>query len=171
MALPDLRQAFVWRTPPWRRLCRAVALSAALAAGPHTAPSVAAPSDTGADAPENQKESDWMDARWSRTDFGNFEASILPLPNGTVAKGLTVRVGEHGEAALVYDTASLTLRAGWTDGFLKFSGARYGLIQPPQPAFCAPTSTRCSRRSRRWSAAWDRTFRSSSAERRRSGAS
>src|SRR5262249_505884 len=72
--------------------------------------------------PENQQESDWVDARWNQTELGNFHASIVPLPNGAVAKGLSVRVGEHGEAAVVYDTASLILRAGWTGGFLKFNG-------------------------------------------------
>src|SRR6058998_897362 len=85
------------------------------------------------DAPENQKESDWIDARWSRTAFGNFQASLLALPEGTIAKGLSVRVGERGEAALAYDTASLALRAGWTDGFLEFSSDRYGLIRAPRP--------------------------------------
>ncbi len=94
--------------------------------------------------PEKQKETDWVDARWSQTDLGNFHASSLALPNGKVAKGLSVRVGAHGEGAVVYDTASGTLRAGWTDGFLKFSGARFGLIAMPQPAgpvqFVAPAA-------------------------------
>jgi glucose/arabinose dehydrogenase len=89
-----------------------------------------APSDG---EPEKQKEADWVDARWSQTDFGNFLGSILPLPNGKVAKGLSVRVGGHAEGAVVYDTGSGTLRGGWTDGFLKFSPARYGLIEAPQP--------------------------------------
>ena len=83
--------------------------------------------------PEKQKETDWVDARWSQTDLGNFHASSLPLPNGKVAKGLSVRVGARGEGAVVYDTASGTLRGGWSDGFLKFSGARFGLIEAPRP--------------------------------------
>jgi hypothetical protein len=83
--------------------------------------------------PEQQKESDWIDARWNQTDLGRFHASIVPLPNGTVAKGLSVRVGERGEATVVYDTSSATLRGGWTGGFLRFDGARYGLIHSPKP--------------------------------------
>jgi len=55
---------------------------------------------------------------------------------------------------MVNDTASQTLRAGWTDGFLKFSGARYGLIQPPQPAgklrFLAPNAPGWSQTAGRW---------------------
>ncbi|HEY2951305.1 MAG TPA: DUF6797 domain-containing protein, partial [Verrucomicrobiae bacterium] len=106
--------------------------------------------------PENQKESDWVDARWNQTDLGNFHASIVPLPNGTVAKGLSVRVGEHGEAAVVYDTASLILRAGWTGGFLKFNGSRYGLIRSPEPAgaiqFVAPATPPVKAPANRWGA-------------------
>jgi hypothetical protein len=86
------------------------------------------------DDPENQKESDWIDARWDRTQLGNFHASILTLPRGDVAKALSVRIGEKGEASVAYDTASLALRAGWTGGFLKFNSARYGLIRSPRPA-------------------------------------
>lgn len=84
--------------------------------------------------PAAQKESDWVDSRWNSTDIGNFHASVLPLPGGTVAKGLSVRVGAGGEAALAYDTATATLRAGWTGGFLKFDGSRYGLGVSPKPS-------------------------------------
>jgi hypothetical protein len=82
--------------------------------------------------PEAQKESDWVDARWNRTDLGRFHASILPLPNGRISKGLSIRLGEN--AAVVYDTETATLRGGWVGGFLKFNAARYGLIEAPQPA-------------------------------------
>src|SRR5204862_8345190 len=66
------------------------------------------------DEPEKQKESDWVDARWNQTELGNFHSSLVPLPNGIVAKGLSVRVGERGEAAVVYDTASAKWRADWS---------------------------------------------------------
>jgi len=85
------------------------------------------------DQPEKQVEADWVDARWNRTDLGNFHSSLLRLPDGTIAKGLSVRVGAQGEAALAYDTATCSLRAGWTGGFLKFTARRYGLIDTPQP--------------------------------------
>src|SRR6185369_10795599 len=81
-----------------------------------------------------QKEADWIDARWNYTELGNFHSSLLQFPNGTVAKGLSIRVGDKGEAAVAYDTATTTLRAGWAGGFLTFDGKRYGLLNPPQPA-------------------------------------
>jgi hypothetical protein len=93
----------------------------------------ASPGDE-ANAPEKQKESDWVDARWSQTDLGNFHASVLGLPGGAIAKGLSIRVGARGEATLAYDTDSASARAGWTNGFLTFDGSRYGLIQAPKPA-------------------------------------
>jgi hypothetical protein len=88
---------------------------------------------TGSD-PEKQKESDWVDARWSQTDLGNFHASVLSLPGGAVAKGLSIRVGANREATVAYDTGSASFRAGWTNGFLTFSGTRYGLMHAPKPA-------------------------------------
>ena len=104
----------------------------------------AAESTTALPVIEQQTEADWGDPRWSQTDLGNFHASIVALPKGSIAKGLSVRLGEKGEAAVVYDTAALTLQAGWTGGFLKFNGARYGLINAPQPdgelRFVAPAS-------------------------------
>ncbi len=136
------------------RALGAALIAGVLASGVPWAPALAAPSGAADDAPENQKESDWVDSRWSRTDFGNFQASVLPLPNGAVAKGFSVRVGDEGQAALVYDTASLTLRAGWTGAFLEFSGARYGLIQPPRPAgrlrYVAPAAPAWGEATARW---------------------
>jgi hypothetical protein len=84
--------------------------------------------------PGTQKEGDWIDARWNQTDLGNFHASLVTLPGGTIAKGLSVRVGRNSEGAVAYDTATATLRAGWVGGFLTFDAARYGLLRNPKPA-------------------------------------
>ena len=84
------------------------------------------------DKPELQREPEWVDARWNQTDLGNFHAGVLPLPGGRVAKGLAIRVGTNG--AVAYDTATGAWRAGWTGGFLKFTGVRYGLMDAPAPA-------------------------------------
>jgi hypothetical protein len=83
--------------------------------------------------PAAQGEKDWVDNRWQDTDVGPFLASNLRLPDGSViAKALTIRVGEHGEGAVVYDTETCTLRAAWTGGFLKFDAGRFGLIGMPK---------------------------------------
>ncbi|HTD85325.1 MAG TPA: DUF6797 domain-containing protein, partial [Candidatus Binatia bacterium] len=81
-----------------------------------------------------QAEPDWRDSRWNQTDVGPFLCSLMPLKNGTVLKGMSVRVGDAGEGTVCFDMASGTLRAGWTGGFLNFDAARYGIIVAPKPA-------------------------------------
>ena len=97
-----------------------------------------APPAHGADAaeadPSLQKEKDWVDDRWSKTDLGWFHSAVLALPGGPVARGLAVRLGETGAAAVAYDLTTATLRAGWTGGFLKSDPVRYGLGNAPKPA-------------------------------------
>ena len=80
-----------------------------------------------------QKEGDWVDDRWSKTDIGWFHSAVLALPGGPVARGLAIRVGESGDAAVAYDLTTATLRAGWTGAFLNFAPGRYGLIAAPRP--------------------------------------
>ncbi len=84
--------------------------------------------------PGTQKEQDWVDARWQAADVGDWLASNLPLPGGTVARSLTVRVGDDRSGSVAYDTATGSLRAWWTGGFLRFDPGRFGLIGPPRPA-------------------------------------
>ncbi len=81
-----------------------------------------------------QAEGDWADSRWNQTEIGPFLASNLQTPGGTIAKGLSIRVGDKGEAAVCYDTANPSLRGGWMGGFLKFDGRRFGLLSAPAAA-------------------------------------
>lgn len=81
------------------------------------------------------KEEDSADNRWNEANIGPFLASALPLPNElTIRKGLSIRIGDQADAAVVYDTSSMEWRAGWTGGFLKFSPVRHGLISTPEVA-------------------------------------
>lgn len=79
------------------------------------------------------QESDSADDRWKHTNHGRHLASILPLASGTIAKGLTLRLGPKMEMTVAYDTQTVSLRAAWTGGFLKFDPARYGIIAAPRP--------------------------------------
>ncbi len=79
------------------------------------------------------EESDSADDRWKLTNHGRHLASILPLASGTIAKGLTLRLGPKMELTAAYDTQTCALRAVWSGGFLKFDPARYGIIAPPRP--------------------------------------
>ena len=84
--------------------------------------------------PAAQVEKDWVDSRWQQMDVGTFLASNLQTPAGWVAKGLSIRVGENGEASVCYDTGSPMMRGAWTGGFLKISPSRFGLGGPPAAA-------------------------------------
>lgn len=85
--------------------------------------------------PGTQEEKDWVDNRWQQSDVGPFLASNVRLPDGKmVAKGLTVRIGQNGEGAILYDLATGLVRAAWTGGFLQFDATRFGLIGAPKPA-------------------------------------
>jgi type 1 glutamine amidotransferase len=75
-------------------------------------------------------EKDWADARWNAMDVGPFMMSSVDLPGAQVMKGLTVRL--EGGAAL-FDTERCQWRAWWTGGFLRFSPARFGVIDMPKP--------------------------------------
>ena len=79
-----------------------------------------------------QSEKDWIDNRWARTQVGQFLASLVETPNGTVAKGFSVKVGSNDEGTVCIDTAKLCWRAAWMGGFLKFDAARFGLIRVPK---------------------------------------
>ncbi len=77
-------------------------------------------------------EKDWVDGRWNQADVGPFITSALKVPGGTIAKAISIRVGEKGEGGVVFDPDTLSLRAGWTGRFIAFSPARYGLIEMPK---------------------------------------
>ena len=84
--------------------------------------------------PGVQGEADWVDNRWQQTDLGPFLASAVPLPGKTLAKGLSIRVGDGGLGGMAYDTVTGNLHAAWSGEFLKVDSARFGLMRPPQPA-------------------------------------
>ena len=76
-------------------------------------------------------EKDWADARWNAVDVGPFMTSALKVPDGTILRAISIKTGGGG---VVFDPDRLSLRAGWTGGFLAFSPARYGLIDMPKIA-------------------------------------
>ncbi|QDT89516.1 ThuA domain-containing protein [Gimesia algae] len=73
------------------------------------------------------------DNRWQQTEIGGWLACIVPLPTGPVKKGLSIRVGENQAATICYDTAHGKVRGIWSNGFLKPSPERFGLIRAPTP--------------------------------------
>ncbi|MEI6233164.1 MAG: DUF6797 domain-containing protein [Planctomycetota bacterium] len=81
---------------------------------------------------EPANEASWVDGRWNQTNVGSFLSSGIRLPGGHIQKGISIRLGAD-DASVCFDSKNLGVRAVWTGGFLKFDGARYGLIQWPKP--------------------------------------
>ncbi|MBM3833464.1 MAG: ThuA domain-containing protein [Verrucomicrobia bacterium] len=79
----------------------------------------------------NEGENDWEDNRWEKTESGPFFASSLKTPAGVARKSIAIRVGESNEGAVCFDTGQLSLKTGWTGGFLRKSPKRYGVIEMP----------------------------------------
>jgi hypothetical protein len=84
------------------------------------------------DDPTRQKEENWVDDRWQKTDIGQFLAACIETPEQT-HKGIAIKVGEKDDAAVCFDTELLHYTAGWSGGFLQVSPKRYGLIVAPKP--------------------------------------
>jgi len=81
--------------------------------------------------PTLQTDADWVDARWQKTDIGQFLAAAVELPSGKVPKAVAVKLGN--DAAICFDTELLRYSAGWSGGFLQFNARRYGLLDPAKP--------------------------------------
>ena len=94
------------------------------------AQSAAATHDTPMADVEEQKEGDWTDGRWQKTDVGQFLSGTIATPGKPTYKGIAIKLGEHTEATICFDTDLLRVSAGWTGGFVKPDAARYGLIKP-----------------------------------------
>ncbi len=80
-----------------------------------------------------KNDSNWVDGRWNNTEFGPFQNYTLQVPGGFIAKGISIKLGEQNEASVCFDASRCAIRAAWKGKFLKFDGARYGLIKWPVP--------------------------------------
>ena len=106
-----------------------------------------------------EKETDWVDARFRESDTGPFLTTSILVPDidaprvpfidrltpiddrsaapgdDRVIKALAIRLeGSNGapKAAVLFDKQTMTLRCGWTGGFLDHSSLRFGLLESPK---------------------------------------
>jgi len=96
------------------------------------------PVSAGAKEPwELENDKDWVDARFAKTDTGPFLNATIDYegPKGKVRayKGTAIKVGDKGEATVLFDRNTLRFAAGWTGGFLNHSSRRFGLLNTPTP--------------------------------------
>jgi azurin len=85
----------------------------------------------------NQNEQTWKDGRWNQMDVGSVQAGVFRGWGLTIARAVCVRLGERGEMSTCFDPDSLTWKAAWTGGFVRFSSMRKGFLSG-----CEPEGTR-----------------------------
>jgi len=78
-----------------------------------------------------KSDKDWVDSRWGNSHVGPILSCALAVPGGNVNKGIAIRAGDGDQASVCFDGATCGIAAAWTGTFVKFSGKRFGLIEPP----------------------------------------
>ncbi len=96
------------------------------------------PTPIGAKEPwEIATDKDWIDGRFRKMDTGPFLNATIDYegPKGKVRsyKGTAIKVGDKGEATVLFDRNQLRFAAAWTGGFLNHSDRRFGLLNTPTP--------------------------------------
>lgn len=87
---------------------------------------------------EKAQEKSWVDGRFREMQTGPSQNATFQYPSWTgqdhVYKGTAIRIGDKGEAAVLFDRAQLRYACGWTGGYLQHSNVRFGLMNTPKPA-------------------------------------
>lgn len=117
------------------------------------------PPKEGASEPwEKFTDADWLDGRFRLTDTGPVLQATVAYPGPTgrtlALKGTAIRVGDRGEATMLFERNQLRWAAGWTGGFLLHSDRRFGLLNTPTPvgtlAFATRIGPGCASPSNSW---------------------
>ena len=76
----------------------------------------------------NQTESDWASDAWNQVDLGRVQSGILHLNGRSIPRAVCVRLGEQQELAVCFNPDTLQYEAVWSNGFVKYSTVRHGLL-------------------------------------------
>ncbi|MCA9075151.1 MAG: hypothetical protein KDA93_08965 [Planctomycetaceae bacterium] len=99
------------------------------------------------DVPAYVKETDidWIDPRLQEMNTGRTWNATFRYPDAYAKtaeggplmhrsfKGTAIRIGEEGDAAVLFDRNQLRVACVWTGDFLTHSDRRFGLLNTPQP--------------------------------------
>jgi hypothetical protein len=93
--------------------------------------------EVGAEPWQLETDKDWIDGRFRKMDTGPYLNATIDYegPKGKVRsyKATAIKVGEKGEATVLFDRDQLRFAAAWTGGFLNISDRRFGLLNTPTP--------------------------------------
>lgn len=82
-----------------------------------------------------ETDKDWTDGRFQNMDTGRFLGATVAVPGiPRTYKGISIRLGDKNEAAMIFDTNLLRMSAGWTGKYLTHSSRRFGLLNTPKAA-------------------------------------
>lgn len=91
------------------------------------------------DAPpwEKATDKDWIDPRFQQMETGPFLDATFSLTGSrgkeTIYKGTAIRVGDKGNAGVLYDRCQMRFTAAWSGGWLTHSSRRFALLNTPTP--------------------------------------
>ena len=71
-------------------------------------------------------QNNYSDTRWNNAEMGEVLTHVFRAKDLVVLKGICVRLGENRELSTCFDPMTLSYRALWKDGFVKFDGFRWG---------------------------------------------
>jgi len=87
---------------------------------------------------EKATDKDWIDSRFREMDTGPFLNATFEHAtwqgSQRVMKGTAIKLGDNGEATMLFDRNQLRMAAGWTGGFLEHGNRRFALLNTPKPA-------------------------------------
>ncbi len=86
---------------------------------------------------EKATDKDWIDGRFRTMNTGPALNCTMRFPLGKdqpmVYKATVVKLGDKGDAGVVFDRSTMRLTAAWTGGYLNHSDRRFGLLNTPTP--------------------------------------
>lgn len=86
---------------------------------------------------ERYTDKDWMDSRFQQMDTGPFLNATFEFQHQgrkqLCYKGTAIRLGDRGEATVLFDRNQLRWAAAWIGGYLTHKATRFGLLNTPTP--------------------------------------
>lgn len=95
---------------------------------------VALPARAADQAPK--KEAPKGPPKYEVMDYGPFLMAtiVAPAPGGNITnKGIAIKVGPHGEGTMLFDADLMRWSAGWSGGFLNYTGVAFSGAHGPNP--------------------------------------
>lgn len=84
-----------------------------------------------------ETDKDWIDTRFQKMNTGPMQGATFTIEGKKkqrVYHGLSVRIGDKQQAAVLYDKNLARLATAWTGDYLTHSSRRFGLLNTPKPA-------------------------------------